>query len=98
MSKLYKEQAQLGFSLFLPQVALGLSQSTIMASAKFENEVLALATVLTPPMSSSTMSSKDRDQKKDNKQPAQEDKKAGRQEKPDDEKSEKTIKNRESMS
>ena len=98
MSKLYKEQTQLGFSLFLPQVALGLSQSAIMASAKFENEVLALATILTPPMSSNTMSSKDRDQKKDNKQPAQEEKKAGRQEKPDDEKSEKTIKNRESMS
>ena len=49
-----------------------------MASAKFENEVLALATILTPPMSSNTMSSKDRDQKKDNKQPAQEEKKAGR--------------------
>lgn len=98
MSKLYKEQTQLGFSLFLPQVALGLSQSTILASAHFENEVLNLPTLLTPPMSSNTMSSKDRSARGGQSAPKGEEKKVGRQEKSDDEKSEKTIQNLESMS
>ena len=102
LSKMYKEQAQLGFSLMLPQVALGQSQASILATAKFENEVLKLTELLTPPQSSNTVSAKGG---KDNGNggnksgnAAQEDKKAGRQEKPDDEKSEKTIQNRESMS
>ena len=93
LSKIYKEQVQLGYSKMLPQVALGQSQSMILATAKFENEILDLVSIFTPPISSNTMSS-DSLKKKDN----GEDKKAGREEKPDDEKSEKTIQNRESMS
>ena len=85
----------------LPQVALGQSQSMILATAKFENEILELVNIFTPPMSSNTMSGKvagkeaDADKKA---QPIKEEKKAGREEKPDDQKSEKTIANRESMS
>ena len=90
MSKLYKEQTQLGFSKWLPQVALGKSQSSILAAARFENEMLDLASILIPPMSSNTMSA---DSLKKN----GEEKKAGRKEKDDDQKAEKTIQNKESM-
>ena len=96
MSKLYKEQTSIGYSKMLPQVALGQSQSAILATAKFENEILDLVNVFVPPMSSNTMSAdslKNRGKGSDG-----EEKKAGHQEKPDDEKSEKTIKNKESMS
>ncbi|MCD8210322.1 MAG: hypothetical protein LUC37_02130 [Prevotella sp.] len=88
LAKLYKEQTQLGYSKMLPQIALGQSQSAVLANAFFENDVLDLVNVFIPPMMSSTMSAdvlQDREG-------------AGREEKPDDEKSEKTIQNRESMS
>ena len=39
----------------LPQIALGQSQSSILANAYFENDVLDLVTVFVPPMSSNTM-------------------------------------------
>lgn len=93
LSKLYKEQTQLGYSKMLPQVALGQAQSTILATARFENEVLDLASIFIPPMSSNTMSSDSLKKKGGD----GEEKKAGRKEKADDEKSEKTIKNKESM-
>ena len=57
MAKLYKEQTQLGYSKMLPQIALGQSQSSILANAYFENDVLDLANVFIPPMMSSTMNS-----------------------------------------
>lgn len=93
MSKLYKEQTQLGYSKMLPQVALGQSQSAILATAKFENEILDLVNVFVPPMSSNTMNAESLKRRGD----GGEEKKAGRKEKPNDEKSEKTIKNKESM-
>ena len=96
MAKLYKEQVQLGYSKMYPQVALGHSQSSILATAKFENEILELVNIFTPPMSSNTMNADSLKKNQENKKG--EEKKAGRTEKPDDEKSEKTIKNRESMS
>lgn len=89
LSKLYKEQMQLGFSKLLPSIALGQSQSVLLATAFFENDVLDLANILIPPMSSNTMSSKVLETRLD-------DKKAGRKEKPDDQKTEKTIMNKES--
>lgn len=55
MSKLYKEQVQLGYSKMLPQIALGHSQSSILNAAHFENEVLHLSEVMIPPLMSSTM-------------------------------------------
>ena len=55
MAKLYKEQTQLGYSKMLPQIALGQSQSSILATAHFENEVLDLINVFIPPITSNTM-------------------------------------------
>lgn len=55
LSKLYKEQTQLGYSKMLPQIALGQSESTILASAYFENDILDLVHVFIPPLMSSTM-------------------------------------------
>lgn len=104
IAKLYKEQATLGYSKMLPQVALGQSQSLILATAYFENEVLKLAELMVPLQSSNTMSGNTaKEPDKGNKaakevQKAGEEKKVGRAEKPDDEKSTKTIQNKESMS
>ena len=109
MAKLYKEQTQMGYSKMLPQIALGQSQSSILANAYFENDVLDLVNVFIPPLMSSTMNvealkggddkSKEEDKKSGKTaQPVKEQGEAGRKEKPDDEKSEKTIANRESMS
>ena len=39
----------------LPQIALGQSQSSILANAFFENDVLDLVNLFIPPMSSNTM-------------------------------------------
>lgn len=42
----------------LPQIALGHSQASILATLTFENKVLNLAEIMVPPMMSSTMSNK----------------------------------------
>ena len=55
LAKMYKEQMQLGFSKMLPQIALGQSQSSILATAYFENDILDLINVFIPPLMSSTM-------------------------------------------
>ena len=107
MAKMYKEHVQLGFSKMLPQIALGHAQSSIINTAYFENEVLSLSEIMVPPMSSNTMNADGlislSDRKNARKQQSQQgsqssDTEAGRPEKPDDQKSEKTIQNRESMS
>ena len=114
LSKMYKEQTQMGYSKMLPQIALGHSQSFILNSAHFENEVLHLSEIMIPPLLSSTMSSEDVLGKKNQTgssssqksssssgaaaKPAAESKSAGRPQKPDSEKSAKTIQNKESMS
>ena len=94
----------------LPQIALGHSQSFILNTAHFENEVLHLSEIMIPPLMSSTLNGEDILGKKDSSKSANsqntsgakknpvESKEAGRPEKADDQKSEKTIKNRESMS
>ena len=105
MAKLYKEQTQLGFSKMLPQIALGHSQSFILNSIAFENEILHLHEIMIPPLMSSTMSSADvlgnRNQSNTSQtQKTTEDSNntGGRPEKADDQKSEKTIKNKEAQS
>lgn len=109
LSKMYKEHTQIGYSKMLPQVALGHSQSSIIATAHFENNVLHLSDIMIPPMMSSTMSGKDLGNKgqsqNNNSQKSSQaktapasDNKGGRPEKSDDQKSDKTIQNRESMS
>ena len=90
LSNKYKEQVQIGYSKMLPQIALGHSQSAILANAIFENQVLDLTSIMIPPLMSSTLSSQDI-LNNDNTE------KTGRPEKPDSEKSEKTIANREAM-
>ena len=104
LSKMYKEQTQLGYSKMLPQIALGQSQSFIINSCKFENEILKLHEIMIPPLMSSTMSSEDvlgrranSNQNKSQKAIEGEEKTAGRPQKEDAEKSDKTIANKESM-
>ena len=102
MAKLYKEQTQLGYSKMLPQIALGQSQSSILANAYFENDVLDLVNVFIPPLMSSTMNenilSRVKGSQGGNAATDSGDGQVGRKEKSDDQKSEKTIANRESMS
>lgn len=108
LSKLYKEQTQLGYSKMLPQIALGHTQGEILAMAHFENEILNLTEIMIPPLMSSTMSSEqvlgNKQQKNTNNTQnnktnvaATTEKKVGRPEKEDGEKSDKTIANKESM-
>lgn len=94
MAKLYKENTQLGYSKMLPQVALGQSQSSVLATAFFENDVLDLVNVFIPPVMSSTMNAEVLDRSKS----SSSDSNAGRPEKPDDEKSTKTLQNKEAQS
>lgn len=102
LSKMYKEQTSIGYSKMLPQIALGHSQSEILGAAFFENNILQLSTLMLPPMSSNTMSSADvlgggNKEQKASTPKKEEDKKAGRPEKEDGQKSDKTIANKESM-
>ena len=106
LSKLYKEQMQIGFSKMLPQIALGQSQSSILANAYFENDILDLVNVFIPPLMSSTMNENILNRVKGaggqsndaSNKTAGNSEGAGRKELADDQKSEKTIQNRESMS
>lgn len=82
----YKELVQLGYPKELPMLTLGIPQSSLLAMLYFENGVLHLPDKLIPPKSSNTMSSND----------SISDKK-GRPEAENEDKSEKTIQNRESM-
>lgn len=94
LAKQYKELTQLGYSKMLPEIALGQSQSSILAAAFFENQVLDLVNVFIPPMSSNTMSAT---ALKTAQGDTTSDGDMGRKEKADDQKSDKTIKNIESM-
>ena len=105
LSKMYKEQVQLGYSKMLPQIALGHSQSSILNTAYFENEVLHLSEIMIPPLMSSTMSMEDLKGKTNETQTTKNQQNkigtsnnAGRPEKEDSQKSDKTIQNKESMS
>ena len=101
LSKYYKELTANGQSKFMPMVALGQAQSSVFNLAYFENEILDLPRLMIPPLMSSTMNGEDilgtREQAKQLKSQNNSEGQAGRPEKPDDEKSDKTIKNRESM-
>lgn len=104
LSKMYKEHTQLGFSKMLPQIALGHSQSFILNAAVFENEILKLSSIMIPPLMSSTLNGEDilgnknsNSSVKTQNTSSDSDGEAGRPEKSDDQKSAKTIANRESM-
>ena len=80
MAKLYKDQAAMGYSKQLPAIALGQSQSNILATVLFETDMLKLDEVMKPLKMSSTMSHSSGDG-------------VGRPEKSADEKSDKTLAN-----
>lgn len=97
MSETYKSQTTIGFSKLLPQVALGRTQSSIIATAIIENEILNLDEIFVAPQMSSTRSSSDKETTSSNSGTTlPSDNKGGRPEKAEEEKSEKTIQNRES--
>lgn len=122
MSKTYQDLTKIGFSRFLPMVALGHSQKEVMSMAKMEQQILQLDMFMLAPFSSSTTSTETWLQAKElqdavakgetpdltilqettvtetstsNTNNSEND--AGRPESPDDEKSAKTIANKESM-
>ena len=105
LSKMYKEQMQMGFSKMLPQIALGLPQSQILANAFFENDLLNLVTVFVPPLTSNTMNADALAQQQTGRRRTgltmlngdESDGGAGRPEKSDEEKSTKTLQNLESQ-
>lgn len=101
LAKMYKEQVQLGYSKMLPQIAMGHSQSAVIANAHFENEILHLYEIMIPPIMSSTMNpeailGQKNQTKAQGTQTGSSESKGGRPEKANDQKSEKTIKNKES--
>lgn len=91
LSKQYKELTGMGYSKILPLVALGQSQSSILANAYFETQVLDLVSLLIPPLTSNTMNSDSL------KAATGKDSTPGRKEKEENEKSDKTLANQESM-
>lgn len=101
MSKLYKEQSAAGGSKLLAGVALGQTQLQVIATARFENEVLDISNIFTSKQERAEKKAKV-ETKESTPAPKlsnpEEKKEAGRPAKPDDQKSEKTIQNKEAMS
>lgn len=97
MAKTYKDQTQMGYSKMLPQIALGHSQSSILASLHFENNYLHLEEIMIPPLTSNVMNADILNRNKTAKDANSEESTGGRPEKPDSEKSDKTIANKEAM-
>lgn len=98
LAKLYKEQTMIGFSKLLPQVALGQSQTSVIAIAYFENELMNLDELFVAPSMSSTQSGSSSSSNTESGNEPSAGSEGGRPELPDEEKSEKTIQNRESQS
>jgi len=105
LSKMYKEQVQIGYSKMLPQIALGHSQSSIVNTAYFENNILNLSEIMIPPLMSSVMSSEsilgEKSQTttgKTGNNTGESESTGGRPEKAESEKSDKTLKNEEAKS
>ena len=96
LAKQYKELASMGRSQLMPSIALGQSQSSVLANAYFETQVLDLVSLLIPPLTSNTMNSDALKTIKGNDSDTEKSK-PGRKEKAEDEKSDKTIANQESM-
>lgn len=93
----------MGYTKMLPPVALGQTQSSVLANAFFENDILDLVRVFVPPLTSNVMNAEALQQRSavnrggESGQAGQSGTKtegAGRPEKQDNEKSEKTILNK----
>lgn len=57
VSNTYKDLTKIGFSRFLPMVALGHTQKEVTSMAKLEQQIMELDNWMLPPFSSNTMSS-----------------------------------------
>lgn len=57
LSSAYKDLTKIGFSRFLPIVALGHTQKEVTSMAKLEQQIMQLDAYMLPPFSSNTMSS-----------------------------------------
>ena len=57
LSSVYKDLTKIGFSRFLPMVALGHTQKEVVSMAKLEQQIMQLDAYMLPPFSSNTMSS-----------------------------------------
>lgn len=97
MSKLYKDQSAQGGSKMLASVALGQSQAQILATARFENEILDISSIYASKQALEEQKAKALTIKDKLESEPKDKKEAGRPEKPDDQKSEKTIQNKEAM-
>ena len=97
MAKLYKEQATMGYTKMLPQIALGQTQSSVLANAYFENDILDLVRVFIPPLTSNTMNAEALQNRHNTSGKNSDQEGAGRPQKDDSQKSEKTIQNKQSM-
>ena len=98
LSKVYKEQTQIGFSKLLPQVALGQSQSVVLSTAIFENDILHLDELFRPPASSTTTAGAVGESKTQTGNGSSAGSQGGRPSLPEDEQSDKTRRNKESES
>ena len=96
LSKVYKEQTQIGFSKLLPQVALGQSQSVVLSTAIFENDILHLDEVFRPPASSTTTAGAVGESKTQTGNEPSAGSQGGRPPLPEDKQSDKTRRNKES--
>lgn len=106
LSDKYKDLTKIGFSRFLPMIALGHSQKEICSMAILEQQIMQLDAYMLPPFSSNTMSSDTWSDIKTQQtiiqggksvQTSTSSDKGGRPELKDDQKSDKTIANRASQ-
>lgn len=101
LSNAYKDLTKIGFSRFLPIVALGHSQKEVISMVKLEQQILEIDAYMVPPFSSNTMSSDTWLQAKEHQEqimsgnsPLNDSEDgSGRPELPDDQKSDKTLAN-----
>lgn len=106
LSDKYKDLTKIGFSRFLPMIALGHTQKEVVSLAKLEQQIMELDAFMLPPFSSNTMSSdtwndikllqKDLLEKKKPGEPGgleDPENKGGRPQLPGDQKSDKTLAN-----
>lgn len=92
MADLFKGQAMYGYSKRLPAIATGQTQSSLMAAIEYENNVMGMADIMKPLQSSATQSPKAANNNNNNGSNGEANPE-GRPELPDDQKSDKTLKN-----
>lgn len=93
MADLFKGQAMYGYSKRLPAIATGQTQSSLMAAIEYENNVMGMADIMKPLQSSATQSPKANNNNNNGNESNGEANPEGRPELPDDQKSDKTLKN-----